>query len=52
MKSYEILLDIIGKANFPILAEFDCGHCVPMLTLPIGMKVELDSDVQIIKIIH
>lgn len=52
MKSYEILLDIIDKANFPILAEFDCGHCVPMLTLPIGMKVELDSDAQTLKIIH
>lgn len=36
----------IGEPNFPILAEFDCGHCAPMLTLPVGAAAELDADAQ------
>lgn len=43
-KSYEFLLDIIEKPDFPILAEFDCSHCAPMLTMPIGAEAELDAD--------
>jgi muramoyltetrapeptide carboxypeptidase LdcA involved in peptidoglycan recycling len=29
--------------SFPVLAEFDCCHTHPMLTLPIGAEVELDA---------
>lgn len=43
-KHYEVLMEVIGKTNIPILAEFDCSHTKPMLTLPIGCRVELDSD--------
>ncbi len=50
-KSYEFLLDIIEKPDFPILAEFDCSHCAPMLTLPIGSEAELDADTQRLKIL-
>lgn len=40
---YEILKEVIGEVTFPILAEFDCCHTHPMLTLPIGSTVELDA---------
>lgn len=43
-KSYEAVMEAIGDRNFPVLAEFDCGHCAPMLTLPIGETAELDAD--------
>jgi len=49
-RSYEILMEIVGEVDFPILAEFDCGHCAPMLTLPIGVEAELDADAQTLKI--
>lgn len=42
-KPYEILLEILGEKKIPFLAEFDCSHTHPMLTLPIGGMVELDS---------
>lgn len=45
-KPYEVLLEIIGQTKFPILAEFDCCHTHPMLTLPIGCEAELDADSQ------
>ncbi len=43
-KPYEILLEVMGESEIPILAEFDCCHTHPMLTLPIGCEVSLDAE--------
>lgn len=40
---YEILLEVLGEPSIPILADFDCCHTHPMLTMPIGCQVELDA---------
>lgn len=40
---YEILLEVMGQARIPILADFDCCHTHPMLTMPIGCEVLLDA---------
>ena len=45
-RPYELLLEVIGEPTFPILADFDCAHTHPMLTLPIGVMVTLDADKQ------
>ena len=50
-KPYQILIEIIGTPNFPILADFDCCHTIPMLTLPIGKTVELDADLQMVRLL-
>lgn len=42
-KPYEVLLEVLGDRDLPILAEFDCCHTHPMLTLPLGSKVILDA---------
>ncbi|HPS68755.1 MAG TPA: LD-carboxypeptidase [Holophaga sp.] len=51
-KAFDILDEVLalhGRARgseapaFPVLAEFDCCHTHPMLTLPIGAEVELDA---------
>lgn len=42
-KPHEILLEVLGTPTFPILAEFDCCHTHPMLTVPIGRTFELDA---------
>ena len=42
-KPYEILLEVIGDTSIPILADFDCCHTQPMLTMPIGCNVALDA---------
>lgn len=39
----DILIEVLGETDIPILAEFDCCHTHPMLTLPIGKKVRLDT---------
>ena len=50
-KPYEILLEVMGKPDFPVLAEFDCCHTHPMLTVPIGAEVLLDADAQRVTIL-
>ena len=42
-RPWEILLEVLGEPKCPILAEFDCCHTHPMLTMPIGCQVELDA---------
>ncbi len=42
-KYYEVLLEVMGKSKIPILADFDCSHTKPMLTMPIGCNMRLDA---------
>ncbi|WP_085524667.1 S66 family peptidase [Tuberibacillus sp. Marseille-P3662] len=42
-KPYDILLEVIGEPTFPILADFDSCHTHPMIPLPIGTHVKLDT---------
>lgn len=42
----EILLEVLDGRQVPVLAEVDCGHTIPMMTLPIGGKVCLDATEQ------
>lgn len=49
---HDILMEVIGECSFPVLAQFDCCHTHPMLTLPLGSSVELDADKQTLTIIN
>ena len=40
---YEILLEVLGETQIPILADFDCCHTHPMLTVPIGCEMLMDA---------
>lgn len=42
-KPYEILLEVLGDKKLPFLADFDCCHTHPIMTLPIGCYIELDA---------
>ena len=42
----EQVLEVVGEPTFPILAEYDCAHTHPMLTLPLGIEAMLDLDAQ------
>lgn len=51
LKPYEILQEVIGKVDFPILVDLDCSHTHPMLTLPIGVDIELDADAKTVTLL-
>ncbi|WP_404838206.1 S66 peptidase family protein [Aeromonas media] len=48
----DILLEVVGEPTFPILAEFDCAHTHPMLTVPLGIEAELDLDGQCLTLLE
>ena len=35
--------DKLGDKKLPFIADFVCCHTHPMLTLPIGCKIEFDA---------
>ncbi|MGB4588013.1 MAG: S66 peptidase family protein [Clostridiaceae bacterium] len=51
-KPYEVLLEVLGETKLPIIADFDCCHTHPMLTLPIGCEIELNATERKVTIIE
>lgn len=43
-RPYEILMEVLGDYNKPLLADFDCCHTHPMLTMPIGCRISLNAE--------
>jgi muramoyltetrapeptide carboxypeptidase len=41
---WDVVVQRTETAGIPVLANVDCGHADPMLTLPIGAQAELDAD--------
>lgn len=39
-----LLEDISKKYSLPIIANIDCGHTKPLLTFPLGIAVEMDTE--------
>ncbi|PEX96620.1 LD-carboxypeptidase [Bacillus cereus] len=51
-KPYEILLEVLQDQKIPFLADFDCCHTHPMITLPLGIQVKMDATNKTIQIIE
>ncbi|QGU96384.1 LD-carboxypeptidase [Clostridium bovifaecis] len=51
-KPYEILLEVLGHRKLPFIADFDCCHTHPILTLPIGCEIELNATEKKVSIIE
>ncbi|PEF34096.1 S66 family peptidase [Bacillus wiedmannii] len=51
-KPYEILLEVLQNQSIPLLADFDCCHTHPMITMPIGVQVNMDATNKTIHILE
>jgi len=40
---WKVVRDATAGLEIPVLGNFDCGHSDPMLTVPLGVEVRLDS---------
>ncbi|WP_221348233.1 S66 peptidase family protein [Streptomyces beigongshangae] len=40
----DVVLDVLGERDIPVLAQVDFGHTSPNLPLPIGVRAEVDAD--------
>jgi len=38
-----LIKEVVGKRSYPIVSNFDCGHTVPMITIPQGVRVKLEA---------
>ncbi len=41
---YDILGEFGLKYNIPVIADVDCGHTSPMITMPIGVNVKMNAN--------
>lgn len=40
----ELVMEVVGKRDYPIVSNFDCGHTVPMITIPQLSPVRLSAE--------
>ncbi|WP_200953242.1 LD-carboxypeptidase [Agromyces sp. Root81] len=40
----EVVLDVLGGRDIPVLANLEIGHAPPNIPLPLGVRAELDAD--------
>lgn len=48
----DLFEDRLKGLDIPIIYNFKSGHCTPMVTLPLGIKIEIDCDRLTIKILE
>lgn len=48
----DILTEFGSKYDLPVVFNLDCGHTSPMITLPIGVRAEMDSNKNTINILE
>lgn len=46
----EVFEDILGRIKIPVMTNLRSGHCKPMLTLPLGARVYMDTERGIIEV--
>ena len=39
----EVILERTSRYNFPVLTDMDFGHTAPQMTLPLGIRAQIDS---------
>jgi muramoyltetrapeptide carboxypeptidase len=40
----EVVLDVLGERDIPVLGNVDVGHNGPNVPMPLGIRAEVDAD--------
>jgi muramoyltetrapeptide carboxypeptidase len=48
----EVVLDVLGDHDIPVLANVDIGHNPPNIPLPLGVRAEVDADALTISLLE
>jgi muramoyltetrapeptide carboxypeptidase len=51
-RPHDLLMEIAGGIDIPILGEFDCCHTHPCFTIPLGKKIRLDATNQTVSLLE
>ena len=52
MSLMDVFKDYLSDLKMPVVYDFESGHSEPMITLPMGAKVRIDTAVKEIKILE
>ena len=39
----DLIIEIVGNREYPIISNFDCGHTLPLINLSQGSLIKLDA---------
>ncbi len=48
----EVVLDVLGDRDIPVLANVDIGHNPPNIPLPLGVRAEVDADARTLSLLE
>ena len=48
----EVVDDVVGERDIPILANVNCGHSGPNVPLPLGVRAAIDADALTIELVE
>lgn len=48
----DVVLDVLGERDSPVLANVNCGHAGPNIPLPLGIRAVLDADARSIELLE
>jgi hypothetical protein len=48
----EIVLDVLGERDIPVLGNVDIGHDPPNLPMPLGVRAEMDADAMTLSLLE
>ncbi len=48
----EVVLDVIGDREIPVLGNLDIGHAGPNIPLPLGVRAAMDGDARTLELIE
>ncbi len=48
----DIVLEVIGEREIPVLGDVDIGHAGPNLPMPLGIRAELDADAKTLSLLE
>ena len=48
----EVVDDVVGDRDIPILANVNCGHSGPNVPLPLGVRAAVDADARTIELVQ
>jgi muramoyltetrapeptide carboxypeptidase len=49
---HEIVLDVLGDRDIPVLGNVDIGHSAANIPLPLGVRTELDADARTLSLLE
>ena len=48
----EVVLDVLGDRDIPVIANVNLGHAGPNLPLPLGVRAAMDADALTVELLE